>query len=79
MSYVGTNRSRVGIGSQTKSQLLKRRLEQNGIDSTVVKTDGSFKGGGCTYGLDLKKSDLQRALDLLREIGVRPETVYDIS
>ena len=48
----------------------KRRLEFNGIESTVIKTDGSDKTQGCAYGLKIRYADYFGAVDILKSYSI---------
>ena len=58
------------IGSMTTAQKARRALSARGLHARLTKTDGSMRGEGCVYGLELSESDLLTACAILRANGI---------
>jgi hypothetical protein len=64
-------RCSVGIGSMSAALRAQRMLSAGSIQSTIIKTEGGRREGGCTYGLSVPCLQLRAAKGLLQEHGVR--------
>ena len=62
--------------SLTYGQRALRVLERGGLTAALIRTPRALSVSGCGYGLILRKSRLQEALNLLRRKGVPFGPVY---
>lgn len=66
----------IHVGSITNAMRGKRLLEQAGVRSYLHRANQMQEGDGCGYRL-LISADPQRAVELLREKGIRVIRVSD--
>lgn len=59
------------LSSVTWAIRAQKLLEQHGIRTTMKKISHNRKLGGCGYGLELPKSQLQAALRHLKTANIR--------
>ncbi|MBR2343546.1 MAG: DUF3343 domain-containing protein [Clostridia bacterium] len=64
------NSAIITLGSLTYATKARRLFTKNGIDARTVKLSEAADGG-CTHGIEIKKSDLYSAVAILREAGVQ--------
>jgi len=57
----------------------RKLLERQGMPSNMRKISKIGSGGGCGYGLDLQRGDVNTALHLLNNAGIKYIDPRDIS
>lgn len=61
----------LGVKSLTLALKGKDILNNNGINSKVVRTSGAYEGNGCGYSICITKGDADLAVKLLESHGIK--------
>lgn len=62
--------------SVTHAQRAAETLRQFGVPAAVLRTPRSLSKTGCSYALNVSRTDLDRAMPLLRWAGLENRGVY---
>ncbi len=64
--------------SLTYAQRAQRVLERGGVFASVTKAPQKANPRGCTYGVKIGERNLNRALDMLADGGIKTGKVFEL-
>ncbi|MBR7142842.1 MAG: DUF3343 domain-containing protein [Clostridia bacterium] len=64
------------FSSVTGAQRCRQRLEEQGMESLLVKLDRHIAGTSCDYCLRISAADSYKALETVKTFPHRPRSVY---
>ena len=66
----------IQVGSITYAMKANKLLYKNGIKNTVIRNTDFRKSLGCGYSIELKENNLQKAIQILRNNGIKIISTY---
>lgn len=60
----------IKVSSVTYAIKARRLFERSGIKATLIKSDSSATGKGCTYGVNIDSRYLYDAVSILKNYGI---------